>query len=67
MANEITGHICPAENTPLMQCQYVSISVEGQLDYTQMAQFWGVAFSTVVALYLFCHCISLVLKFVRNS
>lgn len=67
MANEITGYLCPSENTSQAECQYISVSVNGQLDYTQMAQFWGVAFTTVVALYLFCHCISLILKFVRNS
>lgn len=67
MANEITGYLCQTENSLKAECQYISVSVGGELDYTQMAQFWGVAFTTVVALYLFCHCISLILKFVRNS
>ena len=37
------------------------------IDYSLFAQYWVVAFTSVVALYLFAHCISLIIKLIRNA
>lgn len=63
----LIGEIC---NTVTNECQSVTLAMNFpaiSIDYSIAAQYWGVAFTSIIFLYLFSHCIGLILKFVRNS
>lgn len=68
---EVSGYICQSEGTPQSSCQYVTLKVDSnmpeEINYSDMAQFWGVAFTSVVALFLISHGIGMILKLVRSA
>ena len=55
---------CKEVKLTFSEVPYQQIS---DIDYSLFSQYWGVAFTSVVALYLFSHCISLIIKFIRNA
>lgn len=66
-AGNLIGEIC---NIATNECQSVTLALNFPAtnnDYSIAAQYWGVAFTSIILLYLFSHCIGLILKFVRNS
>lgn len=61
------GEIC---NKVTSECQSITLTLNfsaKNIDYSIAAQYWGLAFTSIIFLYLFSHCIGLILKFVRNS
>lgn len=67
----VTGEIC---NSKTSECQTLSITVSElpyqqppEIDYSISAQFWGVAFTSVLTLWLFSRGIGAILKLVRNA
>jgi len=69
---KITGEICNPMK-PVEDCQAVMLVVDNsqaqqpQIDYAQSAEFWGVAFTSVLFLWLFSHGIGHILKLVKNA
>lgn len=69
---QITGEIC-SPLKPIEDCQAVMLVVDNsqvqqaQIDYAQSAEFWGVAFTSVLFLWLFSHGIGHILKLVKNA
>lgn len=67
---EITGEVCDKVSSAcysvLLNIPELSYQQGSIIDYSVSAQYWGVAFTSTLSLYLFSHGIGLVLKFVRN-
>lgn len=68
---QFQGEICsphePVENCKTIMLFDGSLAQQTQIDYTQSAQFWGVAFTSVLFLWLFSHGIGHILKLVKNA
>ena len=67
ISGDLIGEICNNKNN---ECQTVTLALNHPattIDYSIASQYWGVAFTSIIFLYLFSHCIGLILKFVRNS
>lgn len=68
---KVTGQICDGASN---HCQTITLTV-GELPYQQVpdieyavaAQYWGVAFTSVLMLWLFSRGIGAILKLVRNA
>ncbi|EFB1458123.1 hypothetical protein IM098_004806 [Escherichia coli] len=67
----ITGTIC---NKATNDCQSVMLTVSElpyqqppDVDYSVAAQYWGVAFTSVIFLWLFSRGIGMILKLVKNA
>lgn len=74
----ITGNHCELSksNSKLTDCVAVHYEIQDlkssytelpNLDYTELAQIWGLAFTSVLTLWLFSHGIGQILKMVRNG
>jgi len=64
---QVTGSICDAANN----CQQVVLNISEQLssgyDYAYLGKVWGVAFTSVLMLYLFSLGIGQVIRLVKNA
>lgn len=67
----ITGQICDVPSGK--NCQAITLSIESpyqpipQIDYAKAGLFWGLAFTSVIFLYLFSKGIGLILNMVKNA
>ncbi|QHJ59369.1 hypothetical protein GUU82_24595 (plasmid) [Escherichia coli] len=63
---DISGTLCDAAQI----CQQVSLTLTGEApkitDYSYLGKVWGLAFSSVMSLYLFSLGIGTVLRFIKN-
>ena len=72
---QITGYLCPATpSAKTADCQKMTVYVSElpnqqvfTFDYGYMGQIWGLAFTSVLFLYLFCVGIGQILKLVKNA
>lgn len=71
---QITGYICPPPPIRASECQTIVVNVSelpnqqaSEFNYAYMGQIWGLAFTSVLFLYLFCLGIGQILKLVRNA
>lgn len=66
---KISGVICSQKQ--IDDCRSIQLSIDNsqQLspDYSQLGEVWGLAFSSVLFLWLFSHGIGHVLKLVKNG
>lgn len=68
---KVTGQICDGASN---NCQTITLTVgelpyqqSPDIDYSVAAQYWGVAFTSVLMLWLFSRGIGAILKLVRNA
>ncbi|MEA3773438.1 hypothetical protein VBK73_22880 [Enterobacter hormaechei] len=63
---DITGTVCDAAQI----CQQISLTLTGNapdsIDYAYLGKVWGVAFTSVISLYLFSLGVGTVLRFIKN-
>lgn len=63
---DITGTLCDAAQI----CQQVSLTLSGETpnitNYSYLGKVWGLAFTSVMSLYLFSLGIGTVLRFIKN-
>lgn len=72
MDNKLTGTIC---NVTDKACQSVDLPLSelsvsfsyGNIDFSVSAEYWAFAFSSVLGLWLFSHCVGLVINFLRSA
>ena len=66
---KVLGVICSQKQ--IDECQTIQLSVDDSQqqppDYSQLGEVWGLAFSSVLFLWLFSHGIGYVLKMVKNG
>ncbi|MDX7990798.1 hypothetical protein [Xenorhabdus littoralis] len=69
--NTLTGALChnqtKACQSMTLTCSEVPYPQLSSLDYSVAAQFWGVAFTSVIGLWLFSKGIGLIINMVRNA
>ena len=63
---DITGTVCDAAQVR----QQISLTLTGNapdsIDYAYLGKVWGVAFTSVISLYLFSLGVGTVLRFIKN-
>ncbi|MEG0488066.1 MAG: hypothetical protein RR575_09035 [Acinetobacter sp.] len=71
MPSVITGEVCPKNS---IDCHEITLKIHAgsieqlpEYDYSALAEYWMVAFSSVLMLYLFSLGIGHVLKFIKNA
>lgn len=69
--NSVIGTLCSQSGT---ECQTINLTIESvvhesipNIDYIIASQFWGLAFTTVISLYLFSLGIGTIIKFVKYA
>lgn len=69
--NSVIGTLCSQSGS---ECQTINLTINStiqesmpNIDYVVASQFWGVAFTTVISLYLFSLGIGTIIKFVKYA
>lgn len=69
--NSVIGTLCSESGT---ECQAINLTINStiqesipNIDYITASQFWGLAFTTVISLYLFSLGIGTIIKFVKHA
>lgn len=69
--NSVIGTLCSESGT---ECQTINLTINStvqesmpHIDYTIASQYWGLAFTTVISLYLFSLGIGTVIKFIKHA
>lgn len=60
----VQGSICDASSV----CSKIILEFsEFNLDYSYLAQVWGIAFSSVLSLWIVSYCLGTIIRAVKNS
>ncbi|MEX0447812.1 hypothetical protein [Xenorhabdus sp. SGI246] len=69
--NTITGSLCHSQTN---DCQSIMLTLSempypqrSDMDYAVAAQFWGVAFNSVIGLWLFAKGLGVIINMIRNA
>ncbi len=70
-SNSLIGTLCFKSGT---ECQTINLTINStiqesmpHIDYIIASQYWGLAFTTVISLYLFSLGIGTIIKFVKHA